>query len=360
MNLFSSKLESFGLDISDFSLRLAMFKKQGGVIRLSSFAEGKIPADVFTGGQIKKEKALADIIKKTLTKVKGEKITTKYVVASLPEEKSFLDIIQVPQVGDKDLENTVKFEASNHIPVPLEEVSFGFKKIASEQPKTAKDLQEVLIAATNRDIVVSYTKVLRLSGLVPLALEIEGLAVVRALVKRDSSLQKPILIIDLGGSRTSFLIFSGQSLRFTSTIPVSSRGLTEVLSQKLKISVSDAEKLKVNEGLTGNKKNFQIMTPLLLNLVSQIRTHLGYYRSHVAKSKLANKGTIDKILLCGSGANLKGLAVFLADQLKIEVEPGNPWVNVLKEPLKEKPEIDFEKSLCFTTAIGLALKDVLQ
>ncbi len=106
------------------------------------------------------------------------------------------------------------------------------------------------------------------------------------------------------------------------------------------------------------KKNFKIMTPLLLNLVSQIRTHLGYYRSHVAKSKLSDKGTINKILLCGSGANLKGLAPFLADQLKVEVEPGNPWVNVLKEPLKKTPCIDFEESLGFTTALGLAFKKI--
>lgn len=357
MNLFSSKLDAFSLDISEFSLKIIMFKKQDHAIKLVSFAKSKVPSEVLSGGQIKKEKALADIIKKTLSMVKGEKITTPYVIASLPEEKSFLDIIKIPQVNEKDLENTVKFEANNSIPVPIEEVSFGFEKISDQQEFGKDNLQEILIVATKRDVVVSYTNVLKLAGLIPLALEIEGLAVVRALVKKDS-LQKPILIIDLGGSRTSFLIFSGQSLRFTSTILISSRGLTEVLSQKLKISFSEAEKLKVAQGLIGAKKHFQIMVPLLLDLVSQIRIHLGYYRSHVAKSKLSDKGVINKILLCGSGANLKGLPAFLADQLKIEVDLGNPWINILKEPLKTAPKLNFEKSLGFTTAIGLALKNI--
>ena len=67
---------------------------------------------------------------------------------------------------------------------------------------------------------------------------------------------------------------------------------------------------------------------------------------------------VEKILLCGGGANLKGLANFLALELKSPVELGNPWINILPEPLKEIPELPYEKSLSYTSTLGLALRGI--
>jgi hypothetical protein len=47
----------------------------------------------------------------------------------------------------------------------------------------------------------------------------------------------------------------------------------------------------------------------------------------------------------------------LASSLNTKVEIGNPWVNILKEEIKEVPDISFENSLGYTTALGLALKE---
>lgn len=43
-------------------------------------------------------------------------------------------------------------------------------------------------------------------------------------------------------------------------------------------------------------------------------------------------------------------------ELKVPVELGNPWINILPKPLKEVPELPYEKSLGYTTALGLALR----
>ena len=65
-----------------------------------------------------------------------------------------------------------------------------------------------------------------------------------------------------------------------------------------------------------------------------------------------------KILLCGGGANLKGLSELLALELKIPVEIANPWVNILSEDQKETSELPFEKSLGYAVALGLALRGI--
>jgi type IV pilus assembly protein PilM len=355
-NIFSSKPEAFGLDISDLSLKIAKLEKTKDFLKLASFGETEIPPGVIEGGEIKDEKSLGEIIKKSLSEVKGKKLKAKYVIASLPEEKSFLDIIQIPLMKKEEMEEALRFEAENHIPIPLDEVYFDFEKI--ETIFNHSRYQEVLIAACPKKVIDAYLRALKGAGLFPLALEVESLSIVRALVKKEKVFP-PLLIIDFGGTRTSFIIYSGRSLRFTSTIPISSQGLTKTIAKNLNVSLKKAEFLKLKYGLEGKKKIFEAMIPPLTDLVEQIKTLLRYYQSHESGEQIFHNGKeMSKILLCGGGANLKGLVEFLSQELKVEVELGNPWVNILKEPIKEIPELPFEKSLAYTTALGLALRGI--
>ena len=86
---------------------------------------------------------------------------------------------------------------------------------------------------------------------------------------------------------------------------------------------------------------------------------MNFYHTHASQENLSSEEKqVKKILFCGGGASLKGFAEFLSLKLKISVELGNPWTNILKEPLREVPEIPFEKSLGYATALGLALRGV--
>lgn len=356
LNVFSQKSEAFGLDISDLSIRMAKLAKKGDSLKLASFDTWTVPPGIIEEGEIKDKKTLSQIIKKSLSKVQGEKLKLKSVVCSLPEEKSFLDVIQLPKIEQEELRTTVGYEIENYIPLPLREVYFDCEVIrpVSSHPKHL----EVLITATPKKIVDSYLEVLKMGGLQPRVFEVECLSIARALVPGVKSL-KPLLLIDFGGTRTTFIIFSGRSLRFTSTIPVSSQKLTESISKTLKIDLKKAEKLKRQHGLGKEKKVFEAMIPPLTDLVEQIKTHLDYWHSHEKGDKMVHKGKeLEKILLCGGGANLKGLVGFLAQNLKVGVELGNPWVNILETPLKQVPGLSFKESLGYTTALGLALRAI--
>jgi Tfp pilus assembly PilM family ATPase len=92
-------------------------------------------------------------------------------------------------------------------------------------------------------------------------------------------------------------------------------------------------------------------------LTLQIKKHISYYESHSGHEHLERPGaTIQKIILCGGGANLRGLAQFLLRELHKEVSIGNPWINILPTSLKELPPLSFAESLRYTTAFGLALR----
>ena len=293
------------------------------------------------------------------------------MVASLPEEEAFLEVIQMPKINTEELKEAIYFEAENHIPLSIEDVYLDFQIIQPVYNHLTHS--DILLTVLPKKTVASYVSCLKGAGLQPRALEIESLSITRALVKNELS-RHPLLIIDFSASRTSLMIFSGYSLRFTSAISVSSQEFTKVISQELNISFQEAEILKVKFGLekeyrlkikNGIKKEIvsgrilKIITPLLTNLVEEIKKCLDYYQTHIYHEHLPPGGRgIKKILLCGGGANLKGLPEFLSLALKISVELGNPWVNILETPQGEIPELSYEKSLAFTTALGLALRGI--
>jgi len=355
MNFLSLKSKSFGLDISDLSLKIVKLKKKGKFFDLASFGEQEIESGIIKKGEIRNEEALTKIIKESLFKVKGEKLKTKYVVASLPEEEAFLQVIQMPKIPEQDLKSAIIYEAENYIPLPIEEIYLDFQII----PPVANHLDhyDILLAALPKKTVDPYLKSLTNAGLIPKVLEIESLAIVRALIKNEVS-SSPIFLIDLGASRTSFIIFSGHSLRFTSSIPISSQMFSKVISKSLDIDLKRAEELKVKYGLKGEKKIFEALIPALTDLVEQIKKNIDYYQSHASHEHLLPNGREIKVYLSGGGANLKGLTDFLCSELKLEVILGNPWVNILPESLKELPDLSFEQSLRYTTALGLALRAI--
>lgn len=361
MNLFSQKTKSFGLDISDLSLKVANVEKKGKNLELVSFGSCSVPKGVIKEGQIQDEEALVEEIKQVLENVKGKEIKIKNVVCCLPEEKSFLDVLRLPVLPEEEIANAVRFEAENHIPVPLSEVYFDFELIkpldqngAIQKQSSLKHL-DVLIAATPKSVVDSYLSVLKKAGLHPVAMEVEPLSIVRTLVKKVST--KPFLIIDFGASRTSFIIFSGRSIGFTSTIPVSSQELTSVISKAMSITPKKAEKIKQEQGLQGDKALFDSMIPVLTDLTQQIKSHLNYYKSHVPQVEYASgNNKMERILLCGGGARLRGLDDFLTSTFKLKVEIADLWANLAKPEPKDFPEMPSGKFFGYSTAFGLALR----
>lgn len=357
LDFLTLKPTAFGLDISDLSLKIIKLKKSGKFFDLASFGETEIKPGIIEGGEIKNEAELARIIKEALKKVKGEKLETNYVVASLPEEKAFLEVIQMPLMTVQELAKAIYFEAENYIPLPIEKVYLDAQTVLPL--KNHLKHMDVLLAALPKKTIDSYIASLQEAGLKPLALEIESQAISRAVVPGGLS-PFPLLLIDLGANRSSFIVFAGSYLRFTTSLPISAKQFTEAIAKNLKIDLNKAEKLKIKYGIEDSnegKKNLKAIAPLLADFQEQISKYLDYYQSHSGHEHLPqNIQGVRKIILCGGGTNLKGLADFLSLGLKIPVELGNPWINILSHPLKKIPALSYEESLRYATALGLALR----
>jgi len=121
------------------------------------------------------------------------------------------------------------------------------------------------------------------------------------------------------------------------------------LKEGLKIKLGEQTIVEKIKG-----KTFEALIPGLVDLVQQIKRYLDYYQAHCSSFDLPSEiGKVKKIILSGGGANLAGLSDFLELEIGIPVEIGNPWINI-----GETKNFPKEKSLAFTTAIGLAQQGI--
>jgi type IV pilus assembly protein PilM len=355
IDFFNLKPNIFGLDISDLSIKAVQLRKKKDFLDVFSFGEISLPAGIIKEGEIRDDKILSEKIKELIKKTKPHRLFSKYVIVSLPEEKAFIQVIQMPKLKEEDLKTAIIYEAENYIPFSIEDVYIDFQTI---KPVVGGfDHIDVLIAAIPRKTVDVYLNAISNADLIPLVFEIESMSIVRSLVKNEIS-PFPQLLIDFGAAKTSLIIHSGYSIRFTTSIPVSSNKFTDVISRAMQISFEEAEKMKIESGLK-KKEIFEALIPPLTDLVEQIKKYLDYYKTHSSHEHLSQEESgVSKIVLCGGGANLVGLKEFIASECGIPVVLGNPWVNIMSYPPKKIPSIHYKDSLRYTTSIGLALRGI--
>lgn len=345
---------AFGLDISDITVKFCRVERRGATQGLEYFGEVEIPAGIVVGGEIKSAAALELILRDKLETAAGRAVRERYCVASLPEEKSFVRVIELPRIRPEDVAPAVRWEVEGVIPLPFGEIFYDFAVMPP--PQAPADHQDVLITAFPKAIVESYYAVLHHAGLVPLALELESQAISRAVVS-EALAEQPVIIIDIGATRTSFIIFAGGSLIFTKSVTVGGRDLETAIAKALGVDSAAARQTKIEAGLNKNFRGgavFSALQPILNTFVGELEEQLAFYRSH-PRRKHAEFGDIAAVYLCGGDANLIGLEKYLATAIKKPVKLVEPFAKLTLPP-GAVPPVSRAHALKYTTAIGLALR----
>ncbi len=308
LQFLNTNMDFFGLDISETSLKAASLKKSGREI---GFLERvSIDTDIIKRGRVWNEDSLTLAIKEITKKIKPK---SKYVAISLPEEKSFFQMVEMPKMNLKQLREAIEYEAEDYIPLPAEEMYIDFQIVSSEE-----DHLDVLVVALPGKIVDPYVSATVKAGLFPVVAEVESIATARAVVPQKE--ENPLLLIDIGESKTSLIVFSKGLVRFTSYISTSSGEFTREISRRGGIDLKEAERIKKEHGIEDTDDVYKALSPVLDEMADVVKKHLDYYNSC---GFIPYGEKIEKIVLCGGGANLKGLTEFLSRKLKVSVEKGS-------------------------------------
>ena len=371
-NLTDKKETPIGLYISDVSMKFVQFRRNASGLTVAAYSDLNIPKEVMSGDAIKKPKVLVELIRRAVAQPIFGKVILPHVIASIPETKSFVRVIQMPKMSEEEAVEAVPWEAEAYIPLPIEQVYLDWIILSkSLSPVSKKQIEgeskgekmTVLITAAPKEYIDDLVNILKEAGLVPLGLEVESQAIARSLVSR---INEAVLIADINTIRTSLSIYDKGILQFTSSLPIAGNLMTEKLAEALNITKEEAEKLKRENGLAEDVMQGKIkraLTPVLENFVEEIKNTIRFYEEHALSD-----GKIARFVLTGGSGRLKHLPSFIHDRLThsldgehplrslpgIKVELGNPWVNVLSKG--QTPILSREESLSYATAIGLALR----
>jgi type IV pilus assembly protein PilM len=337
---------SFGLDISDESLKFVELIATKNGIRIGRYGERDIPPGVIESGKIKDSKKIEEI----LLALKKE-VGIKSVRVSLPEEQVYLFAMKLEKLGLKNVREGIELAIEDHIPISAQDAIFDYEVIGENV-----QYLEVQVTAIPKNIIENYLLIFKRSQISVKSFELEAQAASRAVIKKTD--MDTYMIIDFGKKRTGIFIVSKGIVVFTFTLDLGGVMLTNMIQKNFNISFEEAEKMKEEYGLERNTDNKEIFA-VLLNSVSVLRDeivkHFLYWHTHKDEEG-RNNPPIKQIIFCGGDSNLIGLTEYISISVKSPVEVANVWTNILNTE-NYIPEMSFGQSLGFTTALGLALGD---
>lgn len=342
------RMPAAGLDVTDERVRFLEFKKGEGGLLIDRYGEVEIPPGTIVSGDIKKRDELRQVLSDF-----RKKYNISFVRVSLPEERAYLVTMDVPDVSDEEMRGAITFQLEEQVPLPASDVLFDYHVLGSSP--TEKGKMSVAVSVFPKKDLEGYVEMFSGTGIVPVSFEIEAQAIARALIPAKDS--GTYILIDFGGKRTGISIISDHVVRFTSTIDVGSRMITEAIQKSFNVSFEEAEKIKNERRISksGNDKEFfAALSSSLSVLYDEVNKIYLYWHSHGGE-----KEKISKIILSGGGANLHGLSEYLGSSLRMKTFIGNPWANVNSFD-SYVPQIPKNEALGYTSVIGLALRDAME
>jgi type IV pilus assembly protein PilM len=146
----------------------------------------------------------------------------------------------------------MKWEVERHIPFSANDIEMSYQAI---DPEAAADpnnpTMEVLLAVARRDMIGLHLNTLEAAGLTPVAIDIEPLAVGRALIDLDKRglANKNVVVVNVGAAITDVGVYKSGVLRFPRTIPIAGENFTRAIADQLGITLEAAEEEKKQDAL---------------------------------------------------------------------------------------------------------------
>ena len=304
MGLFTKMFREkiIGLDIGDQTIKITEVDKSSDQIALNSLKILETPRGVVKDGKLVDVNVLAEMIEEALEE--GEFNTDK-VVTAVSGEQVISRTIEIPSLSEDQLENTVKWEAEDQLPVEIDDVILDYEVLG----ETPNGQFQVLLIAIRKTLVNKYLELFSEADLMPIAIETEPIAIARTVDQLYFS--STICVIDIGVKTTDISVVNEDKLLFSRTVSMGGQSITKEISEAHDLTMEEAEKYKQENNLfVDAEPNF-----ILKNLTTAIYRSLDYFEVKNPNSD------IEKIVLTGGGAKLIDFDKHLTEEFGVKVEP---------------------------------------
>ncbi len=339
-----------GLDIGSSSVKAVELQGKVGNLSLASLGYEALQPDSVVDGQIME---LNDVSSVVAGMFGTHQIKSNRVAAGVSGNSVIVKNIIVPQMSREELEESIDWHAEEHIPFDIADVSLDFQIVGSEQ-----DSLHVLMAACKRDFVASLKQVIQLAGKQPTIIDVDAFALQNCYeVNYEPSTDETVALLNIGASTMNINILCGIRSVFTRDVSVGGNQYTAILQKELGLTYEQAEAVKRGGAMPTDAEAFD--TASVLEVVSdllalEIQKTFDFYRATAEE----NSAMVQKILISGGGAKLKGLPHYLEVRFEIPVEAFDPFRRIKIDA--KRFDADYMREIVpeMAVAVGLALRGV--
>jgi len=329
------------LDIGSYSIK-AILGKPGRYVEVEKVIELLNPLGLAIPSDESASKKLSEYLD---TLFNDNNLPRTNLRLALPESSVSTKVISIPPLTDSELASAIGWQAEQHIPIPLEELSLEYE-VLYRPPKNEKDQNmRVLMIGVRKDVINRFLNAFLDIGIEPKILETQALSIFRSL--QFTQEDPTSMVVHIGASSMDIFIVHEGELRFVFSTLSGSYLLTKSLEQGIGLEAKQAEEYKRNYGLEPDNFEGKIrknLIPTVDVLVNEMLKAIQFFSHSQPQEK------IQRLLLSGGGSSLPGLVEYVTSKLGLEV--------LLSAPFSEsKGEIPATSHPSFTVCMGLLMRE---
>lgn len=343
MKLIKGMGDYFSLDIGTQSIRVVQLGAIGeNRWKMEHVGYSALDAQIIASDSPEGRKKLTSAIMATVAQAG---IRTKNVVVGLPSSKTFTTVIEVPMMSDAELKSTLKYQADQYIPMPLDDAKVDWAKLGPS-PRDAKK-QEVLLASTAQTYVEGLVEMIDSAGFNVIAAEPDPIAIIRSLLPAKA--EGSHVMLDVGEQSTDIAVTVGGRPVLVRTLPMGLKTMVGAIVQNLNIKEEQASQFILKFGLAQDRLEGQVYRAVentLDNFASEIAKSIKFFQN-----KYTTETSIE-VHLSGYAGVIPQFKEFIATKTTLPTDIVSPWRNVdMSEADRQKiHSTEYE----FATAVGLA------
>ena len=354
------KKDILGIDIGANVVKVLEMKASGKKISVINYAEEVLEAIALEEkAPEERKKMYVSALKKI---VKNNKFATKNAAISVSGSSVIVRFVKFPKMSASELEKTLQFEAEPHIPFDIQEVYMDTQVIGDVEEDDQTKMETVLVAS-KKTTIDEKIDIIEKAGFKPAVIDVDAFALQNAYesINRVSS-EELVLLINIGASITNICILDNGISKVVRDLYTAGNSFTRAIQEEMQNSAEQAEDIKIKYGLIGDKSMqddedeskglevYNILQPVVKELNSEIQRSLDYFMGQQAASDI----NVNKIVLSGGSANMKGLPEMISSDLNIPVEIFRPLENA---EVASSSEVNI-MSPSLAVVAGLALRKI--
>ncbi|MEL0006124.1 MAG: type IV pilus assembly protein PilM [Halieaceae bacterium] len=337
-----------GIDISSTTVKLLELSRQGDRYRVESYAVAPLPPEAVIEKNVKQVETVGALIRDLVVR---SRTRVKRAAAAVSGSAVIIKTVTMPAgLSEEDLEAQLAVEADQYIPYALEEVALDFEVLAPVPGRT--DAVNVLLVACHQETIDARVDALELADLTAAIMDVEVLAMGRALALLKAQLPEDhlqtVAMVDVGASMTTLSVFSEGESIYSREQFFGGKQLTDEIMNRYDLSFDEAGRAQKQGGLPEDYEQ-EVLQPFLEAVIQQISRSLQFFFSSSEFTSL------DCIVLCGGVASIDGLGALAEERLSTPVIVANPFAGMTVSPRVDAQALARDAP-AMMVACGLAMR----